>query len=61
MLWQDFWGIETILKQKKRRRVEQESCLTKWVAVGIYYPRKPWSTKALLEGVKKLYGDKKAG
>jgi len=40
-LWQDFWGVETILKQKKRGRVEQESRLTKRVAVGIYRPRKP--------------------
>ena len=50
-----------ILKQKKHGRVEQEFHLTKQVAVGIYCPRKPWSTEALLEGVKKLYSDKKAG
>jgi superfamily II DNA helicase RecQ len=60
-LWQDFLGVETILKQKKRGRVEQESRLMKRVAIGIYRPRKPWSTEALLRGVKKLYGDKDVG
>jgi hypothetical protein len=40
-LWQDFLGVETILKQKKRGRVEQESRLMKRVAIGIYRPRKP--------------------
>jgi superfamily II DNA helicase RecQ len=53
--------VETILKQKKRGRVEQESRLMKRVAIGIYRPRKPWSTEALLRGVKKLYGDKDVG
>lgn len=60
-LWQDFWGVETVLKQKKRGTVEQESRLTKRVAMGIYRPRKPWSSEALLGGVKKLYGDDKTG
>ena len=40
-LWQDFWGVETVLKRKKRGRTEQESRLTKRVAKGIYRPRKP--------------------
>ena len=40
-LWQDFWGVETILKEKKRVRVKQESRLIKQVAIGIYRPRKP--------------------
>jgi hypothetical protein len=53
--------VETILKQKKRGRVEQESRLMKRVAIGIYRPRKPWSTEALLRGVRKLYGDKDVG
>jgi superfamily II DNA helicase RecQ len=60
-LWQDFWGVGTVLKRKKRGRVEQESRLVKRVAMGIYRPRKPWSTEALLVGVKKLYGNKEAG
>lgn len=60
-LWQDFWGVEMILKQKKRGRAEQESRLVKRVATGIYRPRKPWSTEALLGGVKKLYGNREAG
>jgi superfamily II DNA helicase RecQ len=60
-LWQDFWGVEMILKQKKRGRAEQESRLVKRVAMGIYRPRKPWSTEALLGGVKKLYGNEEAG
>jgi superfamily II DNA helicase RecQ len=60
-LWQDFWGVGTILKRKKRRGTEQELLLTKRVAIGIYRPRKPWSTEALLRGVKKLYGDNDVG
>ena len=53
--------METFLKRKKRGRTEQESRLTKMVAKGIYRPRKPWSSEALLGGLKKLYGNKKAG
>jgi hypothetical protein len=60
-LWQDFWGVGTVLKRKKRGRTEQESRLTKRVAKGIYRPRKPWSSEALLGGLKKLYGNKEAG
>jgi superfamily II DNA helicase RecQ len=60
-LWQDFWGVETILKRNKRGRIKQESRLTKRVAKGIYRPRKPWSSEALLGGLKKLYGNKEAG
>jgi hypothetical protein len=60
-LWQDFWGVETVLKRKKRGRTEQESRLTKRVAKGIYRPRKPWSSETLLRGLKKLYGNKEAG
>ena len=60
-LWQDFWGVKTVLKQKKRGRVAEESRLTKRVAMGIYRPRKPWSSEALLGGVKELYGNKDAG
>ena len=60
-LWQDFWGVETVLKRKKRGRTEQESRLTKRVAKGIYRPRKPWSSEALLGGLKKLYDNKEAG
>ena len=59
-LWQDFWGVEMILKKKKRARVGQESQLTKRVALGIYKPRKPWSAEALLGGLKKLYGNQGA-
>lgn len=53
--------METVLKRKKRGRIEQDSRLVKRVAVGIYRPRKPWSTEALLAGVKKLYGNKETG
>jgi superfamily II DNA helicase RecQ len=31
------------------------------VAIGIYRPRKPWSSEALLGGLKKLYSNKGAG
>ena len=56
-LWQDFWGVETVLKGTKHGRAEQESRLTKRVALGVYQPRKPWSSEALLGGLQKLYGD----
>jgi superfamily II DNA or RNA helicase len=54
-LWQDFWGVETIMKGKKQTRAEGESRLQKRIAMGIYKPRKPWSADALLGGVRKLY------
>ena len=56
-LWQDFWGVETILKPKKRHAQEEESRLLKRVALGVYKPRKPWSADALLEAARKLYKD----
>ncbi|KAI7349578.1 hypothetical protein KC320_g5979 [Hortaea werneckii] len=60
-LWQDFWGVETILKQKKRGRTEQECRLAKRIALGIYRPRKPWPAEALLGAVKKLYSNQATG
>jgi hypothetical protein len=60
-LWQDFWGVETVLKRKKRVRTEQEFRLTKRMATGIHRPRKPWSTEALLGGLEKLHDDKEVG
>lgn len=54
-LWQDFWGVETIMKSKKRARVGDGPRLAKRIAMGIYRPRKPWPADALLEAVKKLY------
>lgn len=60
-LWQDFWGVETILKRKRRERVEEAPGMTKRIALGVYRPRKPWSSEALLEGLRKLYGDREAG
>jgi superfamily II DNA helicase RecQ len=59
-LWQDFWGVEMILKKRKRARVGQESPLTKRVALGIHKPRKPWSAEALLGGLKGSYGNQGA-
>ena len=56
-LWQDFWGVEAIMKGKKRTRHTDGSRFQKQVAMGIYKPRKPWSAEALLGGLKKLYGD----
>jgi superfamily II DNA helicase RecQ len=54
-LWQNFWGVETILADKKRKRNDKESCLVKRVARGIFKPRKPWPANALLGGLRKLY------
>ncbi|KAK1076625.1 hypothetical protein LTR33_008780, partial [Friedmanniomyces endolithicus] len=56
-LWHEFWGVETMLKGKKRGRAAEESRLTKRVAMGVYRPRTPWSPEALLGGAKKLYGN----
>jgi superfamily II DNA helicase RecQ len=56
-LWQDFWGVDAIMKGKKRIRPTNGSKFQKRVAMGIYRPRKPWSAEALLGGLKKLYGD----
>lgn len=56
-LWQDFWGVETILRPRKRRLLEQESQMVKRVAMGIYRPRKPWSGDALLAGARNMYSD----
>jgi len=55
-LWHEFWGVETMLKGKKRGRAAEESRLTKRVAMGVYRPRTPWSPEALLGGAK-LYGN----
>lgn len=54
-LWQDFWGVETIMKGNKRTKVEDKCRLQKKIAMGIYRPRKPWSADALLGGMRKLY------
>ena len=60
ILWQDFWGVETILKAGKRGR-ESETVgrrpLTKRIAMGIYRPRKPWASEELLLGARKLYNN----
>ena len=40
-LWQDFWGVEAIMKGKKRTRHTDGSRFQEQVAMGIYKPRKP--------------------
>lgn len=54
-LWQDFWGVRMLLKWKKRARAEKMSRHTKWIAMGIYRTREPWSSGSLIGGLKKLY------
>lgn len=57
-LWQDFWGVETILKPKKRQAQEEEkSRLLKRVAIRVYRPRKLWTADALLGATRQLYKD----
>ena len=56
-LWQDFWGVGTILKATKHAKGDPESRLAKRIAMGVYRPRKPWSSEALLGGLQKLYGN----
>jgi superfamily II DNA helicase RecQ len=59
-LWQDFWGVEIILKPTAPAEGDPESRLTKRIARGVYRPRKPWSSEALLAGLRQLYGNVKA-
>lgn len=54
-LWQDFWGVETLLGSKKRSAQEEGCRLAKRVAMGVYRPRRPWSAEALLGGARKLF------
>lgn len=56
-LWQNFWGVETILKGKKRVRIDSESRLTKQIAMGVYRPKKAWSSDALLRAARQLFQD----
>ena len=57
-LWQDFWGVNVILRDKKRPLSDSDTHpLPKRVAMGIYRPRKPWSSEALLGGLRELYGN----
>lgn len=55
MLWQNFWGLDTILGNRKRKSGENESRLVKRVATGIFKPKKPWSKEALLSALRILY------
>lgn len=62
ILWQDFWGVDIVLGDRKRRREEgTESRLSKRIASGIHRPRRPWSSTALLEGLRRLYNDESMG
>ncbi|KAK0773172.1 hypothetical protein LTR75_017205 [Friedmanniomyces endolithicus] len=56
-LWQDFWGVETLLKSKKHDRDDRKPRLAKRIAMGVYRPRQPWSPEALLDAARKLYGN----
>lgn len=56
-IWQNFWGVDTLLSNKKRKRSEEESRLTKRIAKGPYRPKKSWPTEALLGGLQRLYKD----
>lgn len=58
-LWQDFWGVETLLSSKKRSAQGEGCRLAKRVAMGVYRPRKPWSAEALLGGARKLFNQNK--
>lgn len=60
MLWQDYWGVETMLQSKKRKNDEERTGLAKRIAMGVYRPRKPWSADALLGALKRFYGSKEA-
>ena len=55
-LWQDFWGVDTILCRKRHYQTDSGPRLVKRLATGLYRPRKPWSADALLGGIQRLYG-----
>ena len=57
-LWQDFWGLSIMVRDRKRPLPEPDAPrLSKRIAMGIYRPRKPWSAEALLGGLRKLYSN----
>lgn len=57
-LWQDFWGLSVMVQNRKRAYEGTETPrLKKRIAMGVYRPRKPWSTEALLGGLRDLYHD----
>lgn len=57
-LWQDFWGVDIILGDRKRKAEDaKDSRLSKRIASGIYRPRKPWSSEALLTGLRQLFNN----
>ena len=57
-LWQEFWGLSVMIRTRKRSREEAETPrLPKRIAMGLYRPRKPWSTEALLGGLRELHHD----
>ncbi|KAJ9654637.1 hypothetical protein H2201_008965 [Coniosporium apollinis] len=57
-LWKDLWGLDVVLKGKKRFASEEVKgpAMVKKVAMGVYRPKKAWSPAALLGGVRSLYG-----
>ena len=59
-LWQDFWGVETVLRNRERVADRAGGQLEKRIAMDIYWPKKPWSSEALLGGLRKLLGDDRA-
>ena len=57
-LWKDLWGLDVVLKGKKRRASEEAKgpAMMKKIAMGVYRPKKAWSPAALLGGVRRLHG-----
>lgn len=57
-LWQDFWGLSIMVRDRKRLLPEPDAPrINKRIAMGVYRPRKPWSAEALLGGLRKLYSN----
>lgn len=54
-LWQDFWGVDVLLRGLKRKRDGEDSQLAKRVAMGVYRPREAWTSRALLAAMRTLY------
>ena len=50
-LWQDFWGVETVVRNRKSVVDRSDGQLKRRIVMGIYRPRKPWPSDALLRGL----------
>lgn len=53
-LWQDYWGVETILKHRRPPEDHLDGRLTKRIALGVFTPRRLWSAEFLLQALRNM-------